>query len=394
LNALPAVLAVLLVVSQSGMASDLDITVVTSTFENQRDAGESFAGIAVRVERPVKRAVELAVYEASTLFDKLNIQVNVNELKLDPEKNLLTQLEALPKAGLAILDLPLHVMEEVAPLTDQLQVPAFNVRHSNNRLRSSLCLEHVFHSIPSDAMYFDALVQFLIFRGWRKVLVVRGPSERDREREEALVQSLKKFGANIVDRRVFTLSHHPDDRDRNRPDFLTGGASYDVVAVIDSQKDYGRYLQYSTRRARPVVGDVGLSPRSWHFALERYGAPQLNERYREYNVDEPLSSQAAPTDAEFAAWSAVKLLSNSLNSREQWTTLNVEEILSDPTSQVDLYKGTRGSIRQWNHQLRQPVLLAATDAVIAVAPMPKFLHKEHYVDTLGVDKPESECRLD
>ena len=99
------------------------------------------------------------------------------------------------------------------------------------------------------------------------------------------------------------------------------------------------------------------------------------------------------TDAEFAAWSAVKLITNSINTRLDKNDLNIESVLADPASQVDLYKGTRGSIRHWNHQLRQPVLLATSQAVIAVAPMPKFLHPVHYVDTLGLDEPESECQL-
>ncbi len=156
----------------------------------------------------------------------------------------------------------------------------------------------------------------------------------------------------------------------------------------------GAIFQYSTRSPRPVVGDVGLTPVSWHFALERYGAPQLNERYREFKQAEPLDARVAMTDAEFAAWSAVKLVSNSLNTREDPSDLNVRTIYNDPASQVDLYKGTRGSVRRWNHQFRQPILLATPDAVIALAPLPKFLHPEHYVDTLGLDAPESECQLD
>ena len=99
------------------------------------------------------------------------------------------------------------------------------------------------------------------------------------------------------------------------------------------------------------------------------------------------------TDAEFAAWSAVKLITNSLNTRQSEADLDLISVLTDPASQVDLYKGTRGSIRHWNHQLRQPILLAAPQAVIAVAPMPKFLHPQHYVDTLGLDEPESTCQL-
>jgi ABC transporter substrate binding protein (PQQ-dependent alcohol dehydrogenase system) len=243
-------------------------------------------------------------------------------------------------------------------------------------------------------MYFDALSQFLIYRGWRKVLIVHGPTDNDKQRTEILKQSLEKFGADLSEIREFTLSHHPDDRDKNKPEFLTGGASYDVVAVIDSAYDFGRYIQYSTRRARPVVGDVGLTPMGWHRTLERYGAPQLNERFQTFLPDQPLSATEALSDTEFAAWSAVKLITNSLHVIDSTdSVIQPRHILSHPEAQVDLYKGTRGSIRRWNHQLRQPILLTTGDAVIAVAPMPKFLHPKHYVDTLGLDEPESPCRM-
>ena len=379
--------------SAPAVSNRLDITIVTSSSEDRTNSGESFAGIIVKPDRPVLRAVELAVYESSTLFKTLGINTNIHQLKLKAELSLEDQLKEIIPSSLIILDLPLNTMEQVAQITNRLKLVAFNVRHSDAYLRDTLCLTHVFHTIPSDQMYFDALGQFLVYRGWRKVLVIQGPSEQDTERAKTLLVSLKKFGATVVDQRIFSLSHHPDDRDENKPEFITGGISYDVVAVIDSQKDYGRYLQYSTRSARPVVGDVGLTPASWHFSLERYGAPQLNERYRSFKAGDPLSAQISMTDAEFAAWSAVKLISNSINSRQKRDDLNLLSVLQDPASQVDLYKGTRGSIRHWNNQLRQPVLLATPDAVIAIAPMPKFLHPKHYVDTLGIDEPESQCQL-
>jgi len=387
------VLLLTLLCSTSVIGSSLEITIVTAASEDRLTEGKSFAGITVIPHRPVVRAVELALFESVTLFETLGIESAVRELELDSESDYRQQLQNVSPSSLVILDLPLDVMEQVAPITDELKLVAFNVRHSESRLRQSLCLAHVFHTIPSDRMYFDALGQFLIHRGWRKVLLVQGPSDRDTERALSLVESLGKFGATIVDQRTFTLSHHPDDRDKNRPGFLTGGVSYDVVAVIDSKKDYGRYLQYSTRSARPVVGDVGLTPVSWHFALERYGAPQLNERYRQFKKDKIFGPQDAMTDAEFAAWSAVKLITNSINTRLDSSNLDLMSILFDPDSQVDLYKGTRGSVRHWNNQLRQPILLAAPEAVIAVAPMPKFLHPKHYVDTLGLDEPESKCQL-
>ena len=376
------------------LAANLHLAIVTASNAETPGRGRSFAGILTRVERPVRRAVELALFESKTSFEAFGIVPELQVIDMDATKPLDEQLKAIRSTALTILDLPRPEFIEAAKILDQKGQTIVNVRHPDTDLRDTLCLPSLFHTIPSERMYFDALGQFLIYRGWRKVLIVHGPTKKDKVRTKILEQSLKKFGADISDLREFTLSHHPDDRDKNKPEFLTGGASYDVVAVIDSARDFGRYIQFSTRRARPVVGDVGLTPVGWHRALERYGAPQLNERYQLFDEDKPLSASEAMSDQEFAAWSAVKLITNSLGTVDSIAeTVNPRDILAHPGAQVDLYKGTRGSIRKWNNQLRQPILLATGDAVVAVAPMPKFLHPKHYVDTLGLDEPESRCNL-
>ncbi|MDA0894565.1 MAG: hypothetical protein O3A68_06565 [Proteobacteria bacterium] len=375
-------------------AATLHIAVITATAFENPNRGKSFAGIQMRPERSVQRAVELALFESATSFSAFGIEAQLEVIDLDKDRPLIEQIEQIHPEALVLVDTPKSEFIELARLFHELNRITINVRHPDVSLRDQLCLPTLYHTIPSDRMYFDALSQFLIYRGWRKVLIVHGPTESDKQRTDILKQSLEKFGANISEIREFTLSHHPDDRDKNKPEFLTGGASYDVVAVIDSAFDFGRYMQYSTRRARPVVGDVGLMPRGWHRTLERYGAPQLNERFQTFDPDRPLSAREALSDTEFAAWSAVKLVTNTLNAIDaDAAVIQPRQILSHPEAQVDLYKGTRGSIRTWNHQLRQPILLTSGDAVIAVAPMPKFLHPKHYVDTLGLDEPESSCRL-
>ena len=375
-------------------AASLHLVIVTASNAEMTNRGKSFAGIQTRVERPVKRAVELALFESKTSFKEFGITPKLQLIDIDKKRPLNDQLKEVHSDALVILDLPKSVFIEAAIFLDKSGHTTVNVRHPDVDLRDTLCLPSLYHTIPSERMYFDALGQFLIYRGWRKVLVVHGPTDKDKSRTQILERSLKKFGASISDLREFTLSHHPDDRDKNKPEFLTGGTSYDVVAVIDSSRDFGRYIQYSTRRARPVVGDVGLTPVGWHRTLERYGAPQLNERYQLFDKKNRLPATDAMSDEEFAAWSAIKLITNSLAVVDSTSeTLDPKKILTHPNAQVDLYKGTRGSIRQWNNQLRQPILLATGDAVIAVAPMPKFLHPKHYVDTLGLDEPESRCKL-
>ncbi|MFK8079022.1 MAG: hypothetical protein AB8B97_01945 [Granulosicoccus sp.] len=383
--------------SLTAHAAEFHIAILTASDLEASDRGNSFAGIQTQIERPVLRAAKLSLFESKTSFQTFGITPVLETYDLDPASDYQSQLAAIHPHSLVIVDTPEATFIELATLLNETNVVTINVRHTNSDLREKLCLNTLFHTIPSDRMYFDALVQFLIYSDWRKVLVVHGPTDVDRTRAAILNESLLKFGADVSDIREFTLSHHPDDRDRNKPEFITGGSSYDVVAVIDTARDFGRYLQYRTRRPRPVVGDVGLVPRGWHRTLERYGAPQLNERYRTFDNSDILPASQAMSDAEFATWSAIKLITNSLNTigvNVDDGTLDIAAMLGHPDAQVDLYKGTRGSIRRWNQQLRQPILLTADDAVIAVAPMPKFLHPLHYVDTLGLDEPESDCQLD
>ena len=51
------------------------------------------------------------------------------------------------------------------------------------------------------------------------------------------------------------------------------------------------------------------------------------------------------------------------------------------------------SVRPWDHQLRQAMLLATPNAVIASAPVEGFLHQINALDTLGDDEPETPCKL-
>jgi hypothetical protein len=51
------------------------------------------------------------------------------------------------------------------------------------------------------------------------------------------------------------------------------------------------------------------------------------------------------------------------------------------------------SVRPWDHQLRQGILLAAPYEVVANAPIEGFFHRVNQLDTLGDDEPESKCHL-
>ena len=163
------------------------------------------------------------------------------------------------------------------------------------------------------------------------------------------------------------------------------GVRHDVIWLVDDYGDFGRFVPYATYDARPVVGSEGLRPVAWHWTFERFGAPQLNQRFRRL-AGRDMASE------DWAAWVAVKSIVEAVTKAGTSERTAVGQALRYPNLYVDLYKGVRGSIRDWDGQLRQPILLATDNAVINVAPIDGFEHQLDTLDTLGVDRSESACR--
>src|SRR6266513_2946608 len=67
--------------------------------------------------------------------------------------------------------------------------------------------------------------------------------------------------------------------------------------------------------------------------------------------------------------------------------------LKGPDFALAAFKGQRLTLRDWNLQLRQPILLSDGRMIVSVSPQEGFLHQVSELDTLGIDRPESQCRL-
>ena len=50
-------------------------------------------------------------------------------------------------------------------------------------------------------------------------------------------------------------------------------------------------------------------------------------------------------------------------------------------------------MRDWDQQLRQPILLTDGHGTVSVSPQEGFLHQTSQLDTLGFDRPETKCKL-
>ena len=286
-----------------------------------------------------------------------------------------------------LVDAPADVLRVVAAAVKGRDVLLFNVSAPEDSLRRDLCAREVVHTMPSRAQLMDGLTQFLVSRKWRDYLVLRGPRPGDLEMAAAFERSAKKFGARIVATRDFTPGTDPREREKNNVGLLSAiNRDWDVTFVADMDFDFAREVSYRTIRPRPVVGSIDLEPLAWHWTWAHNGAPQLNTRFMRLSGGRHMGS------ADWSAWMAVKIIAQSA-LRTKSTDFKIRRAFILKEGYFDGDKGEAMSIRPWDHQLRQAVLLASPFSVIAAAPMEGFLHQRDVLDTLGDDEPETSCRL-
>jgi len=286
-----------------------------------------------------------------------------------------------------LVDAPADVLRAVAAAVKGRDVLLFNVSAPEDSLRRDLCAREVVHTMPSRAQLMDGLTQFLVSRKWRDYLVLRGPRPGDLEMAAAFERSAKKFGARIVATRDFTPGTDPREREKNNVGLLSAiNRDWDVTFVADMDFDFAREVSYRTIRPRPVVGSIDLEPLAWHWTWAHNGAPQLNTRFMRLSGGRHMGS------ADWSAWMAVKIIAQSA-LRTKSTDFKTRRSFILKEGYFDGDKGEPMSIRPWDHQLRQAVLLASPFSVIAAAPMEGFLHQRDVLDTLGDDEPETSCRL-
>ena len=286
-----------------------------------------------------------------------------------------------------IVDLPAEAFKPLTAAVRGREMLLFNATAQEDWLRRELCVREVVHTAASLAMRMDALVQYLVSRKWRDVLVLQGPLPPDAVVTKAFEQSVKKFGARIVAHQHFKSGTDPREREQNNPALLSAiNRDYDVVFVADHAFDFARQVPYHTVRARPVVGSIDLEATAWHWTWEHNGAPQVNSRFQKLTAGRHMEG------TDWAAWIAVKMvLQAALRTRSTEFDRQRKFIVDEGT--FDGNKGLAVSVRPWDHQLRQAILLAAPYSVVARAPVEGFLHKTNDLDTLGDDEPETPCRL-
>ncbi len=314
-------------------------------------------------------------------------------LPTDPEAAL-DAFRALVADGVRVVvaELPAELLLRLADLPEASSVTLLNVGAPDDALRNEECRANIMHIPPSRAMLADALVQYLVVKRWRNVFLAVGPGEGDRLYADAVRRAARKFGARIVADRPWTHQPGAQRTDTGHVSiaaeaarFTQGAAAHDVIIVADEAGFWGDGLAYRTTEARPVAGTHGLTPTLWARPHEQWGATQLQRRFLG-------RARRWMTARDHAAWLAVRAIGEGATRTGSTDAPAVIAYLRDPRFELAGFKGTRLSFREWDGQLRQPVLLAEARALVSVSPQPGFQHQFSELDTLGTDRPETRCR--
>src|ERR1700738_4203705 len=351
------------------------------------------------VEQPAEddgvAGARLAIEDNNTTGKFLNQHFTLEEFRLKDGDDAAKMAVALAdrNIGFIIADLPSEALLKVADAVRNRGTVLFNAGSIDDRLREEDCRANMIHTAPTRSMLADGLAQYLVWKQWKRWMLVVGSHEEDKLYAEALRRAATRFGAKIVQERVFEDTGGARRTDsgvtliqRQMPVFIQQAPTYDVLVAADENEVFASYLPYRTWDPRPVAGSAGLVPKSWDAAQDQWGAVQMQNRFLKLN-------SRHMTALDMQAWTAARMIGEVASRTNSGNPRSALDFLKGPDFSIAAFKGQRLTLRDWNLQLRQPILLADGRIVVSVSPQEGFLHQISELDTLGVDRPETKCKL-
>jgi ABC transporter substrate binding protein (PQQ-dependent alcohol dehydrogenase system) len=350
------------------------------------------------IEQPAENdgiaGARLAIEDNNTTGRFLNQRFSLQDVRLgEGEDAAKAAVELAGRNGFIIVDLPANALLKAADALRDRGTVLFNAGSIDERLREQDCRANVIHVAPTRSMLADALAQYLVWKQWKRWLLVVGSHDQDKLYAEALRRAATRFGAKIVQERIFEDTGGARRTDsgvtqiqRQMPVFTQQAPAYDVLVAADESEVFAAYLPYRTWDPRPVAGSAGLVPKSWDASLDQWGAIQMQNRFVKLNA-------RRMTALDMQAWTAVRMIGEATSRINSGEPKAVFDFLKAPDFSVAAFKGQRLTLRDWNLQLRQPILLVDGRMVVSVSPQDGFLHQVSELDTLGFDRPETKCKL-
>jgi ABC transporter substrate binding protein (PQQ-dependent alcohol dehydrogenase system) len=337
----------------------------------------------------------LGMMDNNTTGRFLNQQFELTDTPVRADDDYDAAMLALHGRGIQLIltDLPANALLKIADVDRARQVTLFNLRAPDDALRQENCRDNVIHVAPSRSMLTDALAQYLVWKKWSRWVLAYGTHPEDVLLAAAYRRAAKRFGARIVKELEYKDTGGARQTDsgvaqtqQQMPVFTQGLPDYDVLVTADENAVFADYLPFRTWDARPVVGSAGLRPVSWDPASESWGGTQLQDRFMRL-------AHRRMTELDMQAWTACRMIGEAASRTGSVDPAKIMLDVKSASFGVAAYKGQKLSLRDWDWQLRQPILLVDGRTVVSVSPQPGFLHQVTELDTLGIDRPESKCVL-
>lgn len=338
---------------------------------------------------------KLGLDDDNTTGRFMNQAFTLADVPVRASSDIVAELAKLTAQGvkLVLTDAPGPLVLKLALAAKASGTTIFNVAAPDDDLRGADCQSDLIHVAPSRAMLADAVGQYLVWKKWTRWLLLVGSHPDDIALGDAYRRTAKRYGAKIVEERTYKDTDGSRETDsgvsqtqQQMPVFTQGAAAYDVAIAADENSVFAEYLPYRTWDARPVAGSAGMVPESWDPSSESFGGTQLQNRFGRL-------FHRGMRASDLQAWTAVRMIGEATSHVTSGDPAAVVAFMKSPAFGVAAYKGQRLTLRDWDLQLRQPLLLADGRTIVSISPQAGFLHQVTELDTLGYDRPETTCKL-
>ena len=338
---------------------------------------------------------KLAMQDDNTTGRFMGQRFELVDVPLREDDDPVAELGRLAGQGvlLVIADTPGETVLKLANAAAGQKQTVFNIAAPDDSLRGADCRGDLINVAPSRAMLADAVAQYLVVKRWLRWFLVQGSHPEDKLLADAYRRSAKRFGAKIVEEKTFTDIGGSRQTDTGLTQtaqqmavFTQNVPNYDVLVAADENEVFAGYLPYRTWDARPVVGSAGLRPTTWDPNSVSWGGEQLQSRFTRL-----FKREMSPLDMQ--AWTACRMVGEAASRTHSAEPSQIMAYMRSPSFGVAAYKGQELTLRDWDWQLRQPILLSDGRNVVATSPQQGFLHQVTELDTLGIDRPETTCKL-
>ena len=271
----------------------------------------------------------------------------------------------------------------------------FNAGATDDRLREEDCRANVIHVAPTRSMLADALAAISRL----EAVAALAARRRLASRRQALRRRAapRRHAVRRQDRRgagVRGYRRRAAHRQRRRPDPAPDAG----VHAAGARPTMCWSRQTKARCSRPTCrtgpGTRGRS-RARPASCRKAGTPPtINGARHSCRTGFMKRIQRRMTALDMQAWTAARMIGEAAarmqlrRSARRCSISSRARILPSRHSRVRSLR-----LRDWNLQLRQPILLADGRMIVSVSPQEGFLHQVSELDTLGYDRPETKCKL-